>query len=230
MKSQDVGLLLKLALLHKYGPQAGVWDNPKAWPYDWQDWEAEEEVSRAIQDELPGPYLLELSEGALSRIHSEGKMPAEVFTTRGLEKLTGISKSQVSLSLARCYKVGLARPVGENNIPVVNIGALLEFITYGLRYVFPVFPEGLERGIGTSCSAPVLAGKLLSSGELDLVWPAAAGKRKGLGVQPLYPGAIQAAMKDPHMYACLALLDAIRMGKARERNLALKLLKEEIEP
>jgi hypothetical protein len=45
---------------------------------------------------------------------------------------------------------------------------------------------------------------------------------------PLYPSAPAAALRSPALYEYLALFDALRMGNARERTLAEKLLEERI--
>jgi len=50
---------------------------------------------------------------------------------------------------------------------------------------------------------------------------------RGLALAPLYPSVPEAALKDARLYAALALLDALRMGQAREREAALKLLKSQ---
>jgi hypothetical protein len=45
---------------------------------------------------------------------------------------------------------------------------------------------------------------------------------------PLYKGAPKAALRDPNFYNVLALCDAVRGGRTRERNLAIELLSKEI--
>jgi hypothetical protein len=45
---------------------------------------------------------------------------------------------------------------------------------------------------------------------------------------PLYKGAPKAALLDSKFYVVLALSDAIRSGRTRERNLAIELLEKEI--
>jgi hypothetical protein len=45
---------------------------------------------------------------------------------------------------------------------------------------------------------------------------------------PPHKGAPKAALQDPKFYGVLALSDAIRSGRARERNLAIELLEKEI--
>jgi hypothetical protein len=51
---------------------------------------------------------------------------------------------------------------------------------------------------------------------------------RGHSILPLYPSVVLAVEQDPQLYEQLALLDAIRVGRAREKNLALELLKTKI--
>jgi len=51
-----------------------------------------------------------------------------------------------------------------------------------------------------------------------------------MALEPLYRSVPQSITKhpDPLFYDMLVLIDAIRIGRARERNIAIKLLKEKI--
>ena len=88
---------------------------------------------------------------------------------------------------------------------------------------------------GFSDSAPAISpdGSLLAfvrsaPGEAP-VWAQAKGSAKGPTLSPLYRTAPQAALADPALHRLLALLDALRMGRARERALAADLLKTALE-
>jgi hypothetical protein len=61
-----------------------------------------------------------------------------------------------------------------------------------------------------------LAAKFLS--DEPYVWPSAKGTMKGQAIMPLYPGVVEASMEDPALYELLALADALRVGRARERT------------
>jgi len=150
------------------------------------------------------------------------------FTARGLSEELGFSKSEINKSLNRCISVNLAKINRNTKRPEVNKKAFMEFIQYGLRYVFPVKPAEITRGIPTTFSAPILKSKLLSAGDFKMVWPDSRGKDMGQSVTPLYKSIPYAVRKDGELYAYLALLDAIRMGNARESNFALKLFKEKL--
>ncbi len=101
----------------------------------------------------------------------------------------------------------------------VNHSALLEFILHGIRYVYYVKPGELTRGMPTAHAAPPLAGMISPSSDIP-VWPDPQGGVRGQAVTPLHKEAPNAARRDPKLYELLALVDAIRIGRARERKLA----------
>jgi hypothetical protein len=74
----------------------------------------------------------------------------------------------------------------------------------------------------TAWAAPVLSGKISGSEQMPPVWPDPEGKVQGTAVQPLYRSVPHAARRNPALYDLLALVDALRIGRARERSLAEK--------
>jgi hypothetical protein len=58
------------------------------------------------------------------------------------------------------------------------------------------------------------------------VWPDPEGEIQGLAVKPLYSSAPRAAKKNEKLYALLAAVDALRIGRAREREAAEKKIAE----
>lgn len=216
MKSQDIGLLLKLICLQNQDKR--LVSNLKIHadlPFDWSDWML---TGTELEQGIPTITLPE-----------SGHILAERYNVRALAQETGISKSQVSLSLQRMMDVGLAKRDRRLGVPRANSRLLLDFLEHGLRFVFPASPGELTRGITTSFSAPVLEGKLMSAGDLPMVWPDAKGNTKGQAVEPLFKSVTYAVRRDPEMYALLALTDAIRLGQPRERNLAISMLKKRLE-
>lgn len=184
---------------------------------DWQDWEV-------IEEEQSEPDDLLLPE----RKFGTNEFIASLYTARKLEVETGISKSQINLSLNRCIEIGLAKKDRKIGIPRANVRALFEFIVFGIKYVFPTKPQEITRGIATAFAAPVLKEKLMSTGEYVPIWPDAKGNTKGQAVEPLYKSAVHAVRRDPEMYSMLALVDAIRIGQPREKSLAVELLKQHL--
>lgn len=133
-----------------------------------------------------------------------------------------ISASEVSESLNRSVYAGLLS-VDKKNLMKQ---ALLEFVQHGLKYVFPVKPGPIVRGLPTAHSASPL--KFIIQSQENFVWPWAFGKVRGQAIEPLYPKVPIACNNDEKLYELLALTDAIRVGKAREQEIAVHELKMRI--
>jgi hypothetical protein len=129
----------------------------------------------------------------------------------------------VSEAVGRSKYAGLLAPNGK----AVMKMALLEFLQYGLRYVFPIKPGAVVRGVPTSHSAKPLSDEIQSSEAY--VWPYGKGTVRGHSILPLYPSVPEAALKDEKLHELLALADALRVGRAREKELAVKELKKRLE-
>jgi hypothetical protein len=67
-----------------------------------------------------------------------------------------------------------------------------------------------------------LAERILPSAEPVPVWPDPEGEVYGSSFPPLYKSAPKATRVDAVLYELLVLVDAIRGGKARERNMTVK--------
>ena len=111
----------------------------------------------------------------------------------------------------------------------LNRSALLEFLLHGIRYVFPAEIGGPTRGVPTSYAAPPLNHFISSGGEQPPVWPHAEGKVRGFGFKPLHRNVPAAALEDAQLYELLALVDALRSGRSRERALAAEELTRRLE-
>ncbi len=109
------------------------------------------------------------------------------------------------------------------------IRSLLEFLVHGVKYAYPPDRGPLTRGIPTSFAAPPMNSIIVPSTEPPPVWPYPEGTMRGYEFSPLYRSVPKAALKDQALYELLTLLDAIRDGRARERELAIKLLSERLE-
>ncbi|MGX5817163.1 hypothetical protein ACWKWU_03155 [Chitinophaga lutea] len=134
-----------------------------------------------------------------------------------------LSPAEVSYSLQRSALAELVDPSKRK----VMRNALLEFIQYGLPRVFPAVKGAVAKGIPTAYSSPAISPHLMTNQPSDkVVWPSPQGSSKGESIHPLYPNATKAALKDPTLYELLSLVDVMRVGKVREKEIALKLLKE----
>jgi hypothetical protein len=139
----------------------------------------------------------------------------------------GMSPSQLHAAVKRAVVAQLAVYRGERIVP--NRRNLEEFLVHGIKYVFVPERGELTRGMPTGYAAPPLAKHFAGSDEPPPVWPTPDGSVRGQAFSPLYSLAPGAAAKDAMLYELLALVDAIRGGRIRERDLAIKELKQRFE-
>lgn len=135
--------------------------------------------------------------------------------------------SEVYTSIKRCRVSHLVQ--GPELKDRLNRSALLEFLLHGIRYAFPATTGALTRGLPTAYSAPPLNRLITSGGDLPPVWPYAEGPVRGYSFAPLHKNAPRAALADARLYELLALADALRDGRMRERELAGRELKRRLE-
>ena len=148
-----------------------------------------------------------------------GTLGDEKWFIKELAFTLDISQSEISESLNRSQIAGLLsadkKKLMKNN--------LLDFLEYGLRYVYPAEPGAIQRGMPTAHNAPPLNN--IISAEESYVWPWAEGDTRGQAIEPLHPGVPGACLKDPSLYELLALTDALRLGRIREKQQAIEELR-----
>ncbi|HEY4129456.1 MAG TPA: hypothetical protein VGM50_02510 [Gemmatimonadaceae bacterium] len=133
--------------------------------------------------------------------------------------MLGISQSTAHDSVRRLRAAGLvqAEQLKANRL------ALLEFLEHGVRYAFPAVFSPPTPGIPTAFSGPALADEIIA--DESIVWPAATGAAFGPAITPLLSNVAELPKRHPTLYRLLTLVDAIRVGRARERALAIDLLR-----
>ncbi|MFA5140657.1 MAG: hypothetical protein WC728_15620 [Elusimicrobiota bacterium] len=136
----------------------------------------------------------------------------------------GLSLSEVSTSLERSKRARLL----DSSKKKINWPAFLEFVLHGLKYVYPAEPGAICRGVPTAHSAPPLSNEIVSNDNDQYVWPSGDGTVRGQAIEPLYSSVPEAALRDPALHQLLALVDALRVGRARERQLASEELKRRL--
>ena len=138
-----------------------------------------------------------------------------------------MSPSQVHASIKRALAAQLA--VRQDELIVPHIRNLEEFLIHGLKYVFVAELGEMTRGIPTAHAAPPLSDMLVSTNsEPPPVWPYAEGNVRGISLLPLYQHAPKAVQGYPLFHELLALADAIRIGRVRERAMAIQELVKRI--
>lgn len=141
-----------------------------------------------------------------------------------LAKNLRMSQSEVHQAIKRSQLSGLYDPLTKRP----KRQALIEFIIHGLKYAFPAIIGDSVEGVPTAHSAPPLNNQIISHDEMSYVWPWKGEKLKGKKVAPLHKNVPIVAKSFPEMYPLLALIDALRVGRAREREMAEKELSERI--
>lgn len=140
-------------------------------------------------------------------------------------KLAGdlsMSPSTAHESVERLQLAGLLRPESRR----VNRHSLLEFLEHGVRYMFPAKPGSKARGIPTAYSSPFLANEIVADDVI--VWPDHRGSVTGQSIPPLINRAGELPTRCPQVYELLTLVDAIRIGRVRERAKAVEKIKERL--
>lgn len=159
------------------------------------------------------------------------------WTYSELSEELSMSASQVFRSVARAETARLlsvpSPPIGRvEGISLFarpNLGNLTEFLVHGVKYAFAVERGGPTRGVPTAEAASPLKEHFPQEFPLPPVWPHAEGPVRGIAFSPLYKNVPQAALRDPKLYELLALVDAIREGRAREREIAIRELRARID-
>ncbi|MFT7680504.1 MAG: hypothetical protein ACI8QC_004510 [Planctomycetota bacterium] len=154
---------------------------------------------------------------------------SDSWTYLQLAESLGLSASETNAAVKRSLSAGLLVPaLDSKGKPGPKTQALLEFIEHGVRYAFFESPGATRRGMPTAHSAPPLSDRIQSDASQPFVWADPEGEVRGQEFRPLYKSAPAAARRDPALYEVLALVDAIRGGRTRERQLGFELLAERL--
>ncbi len=131
-----------------------------------------------------------------------------------LGKSVGLSASEAHGCVRRLIDARLVEPDSRRVIR----RSLLRFLVHGAPFAFPAALRETTRGLPTAWAAPVLNNRITSN-EPPPVWPDPEGTVRGPSVKPLYPSVVTAS-RDTELYDLLALVDVLRLGRARERQIA----------
>ncbi len=151
----------------------------------------------------------------------------EDWTVRSLADPLGFDPATVHRSLNR---------LGESRI--LNLAmrradrsAAEEFLLHGFKYVFPVRQGGDTVGVPTAWAAPPLRNLVAAQPtEHPPVWPHPLGEVRGIGIEPIHPKVPDIVHQLPGLGEDLAILDGLRLGDARLRELAAEELRRRLRP
>ena len=141
---------------------------------------------------------------------------AEKRTYAERAKYLHMSASEVHAGITRLVTARLLDPERKQ----VRKGPLLEFIIHGVPYAYATAPGEFTRGIPTAWAAPILINEFSADKQNLPIWSHPEGKIQGLAIEPLYRNVPALSLKDNEIYPLLALVDALRIGRVREKKIA----------
>jgi hypothetical protein len=106
----------------------------------------------------------------------------------------------------------------------VVLSSFLPFVLAGASHFFPPVQGQVTVGIPTAYAIESFNKHFANTSDLPPVWPHPEGKVRGASLLPLYPKLPLAALEDKALYDLLALFDILRIGQAREKKIATRLL------
>ena len=133
-----------------------------------------------------------------------------------------MSPSTAHKSVERLQLAGLLLPDSRR----VNRHYLMEFLEHGVKFMFPAKLDVVARGVPTAHSGPALANEFIADDKI--VWADGNGNAVGQSMTPLYRKAAKLVSNCPSVYELLTLVDAIRIGRARERTTAMEKIRERL--
>jgi hypothetical protein len=162
-----------------------------------------------------------------SRIQGKGVRQVDLAFSLSL------SQSEVHKAFSRAKGSGLLRVDADRRTvgaAQVRRDAFLEYVVYGLKYVCPARLGEQTRGLATAWALPAVSKGLVVADGDEPVWPWHNGTTRGPAVEPLYRSVPEAASRDVELHELLAVVDLIRIGRARDRQQAIVLLKQRLAP
>lgn len=141
---------------------------------------------------------------------------------QSLSDSMSISLSEISESLNRSSIAGLIDYRKEK----ISRQNLVEFLIYGVKYVFPAEPGSLAKGIATAHSHQYM--QQFFKSEMNYVWREPSGNILGIVIEPFYKKQVEAVKNDEIFYKLMALMDVVRVGRVREQKVAIDELKRMI--
>lgn len=141
--------------------------------------------------------------------------PTPEWTQASFAGHLGLPQPALTRSLQRLAEAGL----WERTDRRVDVAGAEGLLVHAVRFLAPARLGQATRGLPTAHSAPPL-GRLIAGGT-PLVWPDEEGGSMGTSLEPLHPSAPRAARANPRLYEFLAIVDALRVGRVRERTIAI---------
>jgi DNA-binding transcriptional MocR family regulator len=133
-----------------------------------------------------------------------------------------VDHTLVHRSLKRAEEAGLYRKAGKQ----VNRANFEELIVHAARFIAPAPLGPLTRGVPAAWAAEPISRRIRQAGdEPPPVWPDAEGAVRGQALEPLHPAAARASQDNSALAELLSIIDSLRAGDARVREVAAEELR-----
>jgi DNA-binding MarR family transcriptional regulator len=138
-------------------------------------------------------------------------------TLRELARKLHVDHTLVHRALKRAEEASLYRSTAKQ----VNRANFEELMTHAARFIAPAALGELTRGTPAAWAAKPISARIRQQrDEPPPVWPHADGAVRGQALRPLHPAAVQASQENPALADLLAIIDSLRAGDARVRQVA----------
>ncbi|HEX3392158.1 MAG TPA: hypothetical protein VHS55_06320 [Solirubrobacteraceae bacterium] len=143
------------------------------------------------------------------------------WTLRDIADLLHVDHTLVHRALRRAGAAGLYMSSTRR----VNRPNFEELVTHAVRFIAPVQLGELTRGVPAAWSVdPISTIIHQQAHEHPPVWPHALGAMRGQTLEPLHPAAIEVSRANPVLGVLLSIIDSLRAGDMRVRQVAANLL------
>jgi hypothetical protein len=147
----------------------------------------------------------------------------EPWTLRGLAETLHVDHTLVHRALKRAENAHLYRASAKQ----VHLANFEELVIHAARFIAPARLGELTRGVPAAWAAqPISAAIHQADSEPPPVWPDALGAVRGQALQPLHPAAVQASQGVPELARLLSIIDSLRAGDVRVREVASTTLRD----
>jgi hypothetical protein len=145
------------------------------------------------------------------------------LTLRQLAAMLHVDHTLVHRALKRAEAAGLYNMSSKQ----VNRANFEELMAHAGRFIVPARLGELTRGVPAAWAAePISTIIHQSSQEPPPVWPDAFGAVRGQALQPLHPAKVAASQDNPTLASFLSIIDSLRAGDTRVREVAAVSLHE----
>lgn len=143
------------------------------------------------------------------------------WTLREIAAKLHVDHTLIHRALKRAEAARLYRPLHRQVARVY----FEEFAIHAVRYIAPGRLGELTCGVPAAWAAKPISSMIYDE-NLPPIWPHPLGPARGQALEPLHPSAVKASHDTPTIGRLLSLIDSLRAGDARTREVARTALRD----